>query len=110
MSGGHFCYKDSELKGEIFGFFADKPNNALEDMEISELVWDVLDLLHEYDWYYCGDNGRDTYLKAKAAFKEKWFESDRKARIKSIIDRQLDSTRRELYETFGIEVESHDKE
>ena len=49
MSGGHFEYLDSRLKEEIFGW-TDKPENVFEDREISELVFDVLDLIHEFDW------------------------------------------------------------
>ena len=75
MSGGYFEYKDEELKYSLFGW-TDKYKNILEDREISELVWDVLTLLHEYDWYKSGDNGRDDYLEAKRNFKKKWFAPD----------------------------------
>lgn len=75
MSGGHFNYIDSNLKMEIFGW-ADDPRkipNVFEDREISELVWDVLNLIHDYDWYVCADTCKETYLKAKTEFKKKWF-------------------------------------
>lgn len=103
MSGGHFDYTDSRLKEEIFGW-TDKPKNVLEDRELSELVWDVLDLLHEFDWYYSGDTSKETYLKAKAEFKKKWlWASKRGVRIKRTIDTAIDEVRAELYETYGIE-------
>ena len=91
MSGGHFEYLDSRLKEEIFGW-TDKPTNVLEDRELSELVWDVLDLIHEFDWYYSGDTGKGV-------------------RIKHTIDTALDEVRAELYETYGIEKdgESHEQ-
>ena len=101
MSGGHFEYLDSRLKDEVFGY-SSKPINALEDREISELVWDVLDLLHEFDWYYSGDTCKETYLKAKAKFKRKWL-GNKGIRIRSIIDEAIDDLRQELYETYGIE-------
>ena len=101
MSGGHFCYKDCALKGEIFGW-SDTPSNVFEDREISELVWDVLDLIHEYDWYASGDTGKDTYLKAKTDFKKKWF-SNRGVRIRQIVDDALKRCKDELYETFGFD-------
>ena len=109
MSGGHFDYLDSRLKDEIFGW-DDKPKNVFEDREISELVFDVLDLIHEFDWYYSGDTRRETYLEAKAEFKKKWF-SNRGVRIKRTIDTALDEVRAELYETYGIEKddEKHDE-
>ena len=66
MSGGRFEYIDGRLKDEIFGW-TDKPGNVFEDKEISELVWDVLDLIHDFDWYASGDTCKETYLKKKEA-------------------------------------------
>jgi hypothetical protein len=106
MSGGHFEYLDSRLKDEIFGY-EDKVKNVFEDREISELVFDVLDLIHEFDWYYSGDTDKETYLKAKTEFKKKWL-SSRGVRIKRTIDTALDEVRAELYETYGIEKDGED--
>lgn len=102
MSGGHFEYLDSRLKDEIFGW-TNKPTNVLEDRELSELVWDVLDLLHEFDWYYSGDTSKEKYLEAKAKFKKKWLGGNRGVRIKRTIDAAIDEAKTELYETYGIE-------
>lgn len=101
MSGGRFDYKDSSLKYEIFGW-DDEPSNVFEDREISELVWDLLDLIHEYDWYASGDTGKEDYLKAKAEFKHKWF-SNRGVRVRRIVDEALKRCENELYETFGLD-------
>lgn len=98
MSGGRFCYVDSQLKHEIFGW-SDKPRNVFEDREISELVWDVLDLIHEFDWYKSGDTGEDDYLKAKKEFKEKWLANDVK-RQKRIIDEAIEDLKNDLYKTW----------
>lgn len=100
MSGGRFGYTDSHLKNEIFGW-SDEPRNVFEDREISELVWDVLNLIHDYDWYASGDTCKETYLKAKANFKKKWF-SNRGVRIRQIVDEALTQCKDELYETFGF--------
>lgn len=105
MSGGRFEYADSRLKSEIFGW-SDVPSNVFEDREISELVWDVLDLIHAYDWYASGDTSKATYLKAKAEFKKKWF-SNRGVRIRQIVDTALKETKAELYETFGFVEEEN---
>ena len=99
MSGGRFDYQDSRLKSEIFGW-TDTPRNVFEDREISELVWDVLDLIHDYDWYASGDTCKETYLKAKAEFKKKWLGGNRGLRIKQTIDKALEEVRQELYETY----------
>ena len=101
MSGGRFDYVDRRLKEEIFGW-TDKPGNVFEDREISELVWDVLNLIHDYDWYKSGDTCKETYLKAKTEFKEKWM-GNRGARVRGIVDEALKQCKDELYETFGLE-------
>lgn len=104
MSGGRFNYIDSSLKSEIFGW-GERPINVFEDMEISELVFDVFDLIHDYDWYISGDTCEETYLKAKAAFKKKWIgSSGRNARVRRIVDEALQRTKEELYKTFDLEV------
>lgn len=101
MSGGHWNYQDSRLKNEIFDY-SNTPWNALEDREISELVWDILELLHDYDWYASGDACKQNYLDAKTAFKKKWF-SNRGVRVKRTVDNAIDELRQELYETYGLE-------
>lgn len=106
MSGGRFDYVDSRLKDEIFGW-TDKPGNVFEDREISELVWDVLDLIHKYDLYASGDTSKETYLKAKAEFKKKWF-SNRGVRVRRIVDDALKQAKDELYETFGLDEQDGD--
>lgn len=102
MSGGRFNYLDVQLKDEIFGF-GPRVTNVFEDREISELVWDVLDLIHDFDYYGKGDTCEETYLKKKAEFKKKWF-SNRGVRVRRIVDEALAQTREELYKTFGLEV------
>ena len=103
MSGGYFDYMDSQLKSEVFGW-SDQWWNVFEDQEISELVWDVLYLLHDYDWYKSGDTSKETYLRAKADFKKKWMDN-RGVRVRRIVDEALQRTKDELYETFGIAEE-----
>lgn len=109
MSGGYFEYKDEELKYSLFGW-TDQYKNILEDREISELVWDVLTLLHEYDWYKSGDNGRDDYLEAKRNFKKKWFTPNKVSdRRKCYIDEVLAEAKQELYDTFDIENNENER-
>lgn len=100
MSGGYFDYKDNSLKGEMFGW-TDEPHNVLEDRELSELTWDLLDLIHDYDWYKSGDTCKETYLKAKTKFKQKWL-SNRGVRVKRIVDGAIAELKSELYETYGM--------
>ena len=72
MSGGHFNYQDKQLKNVMFGYNHEY-KNPLEDREISNLVFDVLTLLHVFDYYISGDTGEENYIKAKDEFKKKWL-------------------------------------
>lgn len=100
MSGGRFAYEDTQLKSTIFGW-TDTPKNVFEDREISELVWDVLDLIHAFDWYASGDTGEDDYLREKEVFKRKWF-GEREPRVRRIVDDAIRECREELCKTFAI--------
>ena len=104
MSGGLFDYADETAKHEIFKW-SDKPTNVFEDREISELVWDVFDLIHSFDYYKCSDTSKEKYLKDKAEFKKKWFGGNRGLRIKKIVNESIEDVRQELYETFGLKGE-----
>lgn len=100
MSGGRFNYTDQSLKHDIFGW-SERPSNVFEDREISELVWDVLDLIHSFDWYESGDTGEEDYLQAKEAFKEKWL-SNPEVRVRRIVDEAIQACKEELYKTYGF--------
>lgn len=102
MSGGRFDYKDIALKEEIFGY-SEKFSNVFEDREISKLVWDILELIHEFDWYSSGDTSEERYLEAKTAFKKKWLQSEPEERAKTVIDEVIEEARSELYKTYGVE-------
>lgn len=102
MSGGYFGYYDTQLKSEIFGYCENKPiRNVFEDKEITELVWDVFELIHSFDYYQQGDSDEEKYLKDKKKFKDKWLKSDPE-RCKRIIDEAIAEVKDELYKTFSI--------
>lgn len=104
MSGGKFDYMDRTAMNEIFGCCdSDNIPNVFEDKEISELIYDVFNLIHDYDWYASGDTSEKDYLESKRAFKNKWFNGDkeqREIRLKSIVDKAIDEVRDELYKTI----------
>lgn len=122
MSGGYYGYKDEELMDRIFGYCRTtirskdykkiieevRRDNPLEDPEISELVFDVLGLLHSFDWYMECDSGRDEYLADVKAFKDKWFGKTPQDRLKKLLEIQLEklsgyhkSLQAEMIESIG---------
>ena len=78
---------------------------VLEDRELSDMTWDLLNLIHTFDYYKSGDCSKEKYLNEKKSFKNKWF-SNRGVRIKNVIDSAIDDLKEELYETYGIVKEN----
>lgn len=114
MSGGRFDYSNDRACRDIFGWGIDcdygdegfsrskaaRRLNPLEDMVMSELVFDVFCVLHSYDWYACGDTCEDTYRADVKRFKDKWLKPMRGKRAKEIVDDELEEVRRKLYQAF----------
>ncbi len=120
MSGGRFDYIDQRLTTEMFGWYCDsqygmgdseykstikrvKRQNTFEDKVISELVYDVMCLIHSYDWYASDDTSEETYLADVKFFKNKWLKKLDKSRIKEIIDGELEVVREDLYKALIVE-------
>lgn len=105
MSGGWFDYRDSQFKNDVFGYswVDDKwsGRDVLEDRELSEMLWDLLNLMHDFDWYKSADTGEDDYLEAKKKFKDKWLKNPR-MRVKHVLDSAIEEFRQEMYKTYGL--------
>lgn len=122
MSGGHFNYANDRACNEIFGWaisadygdegFAQskiaRKLNPLEDLVISEIVFDVFCLLHSYDWYASGDTCEETYREDVKRFKEKWLKSLSKLHMREIVNEETSRLRGELFKAFNIEKEEND--
>lgn len=90
MSGGYWEYRDDSLRSDIFGWDDEKRPvpDVFEDVVISNIIHDMFDLMHEFDWYKSGDTNENTYKKAVADFKKKWFK-DTKLTFGKLIDEQV---------------------
>lgn len=104
MIGGMFYGSDTTVKNILFRW-SDEPINVFEDEVISELVWDVFDLIHSFDYYKSCDTSKDAYLKDKAAFKKKWLGKSKGSVARKIVDESIEDLRQKLYETFGLKGE-----
>ena len=97
MSGGsrdYICYTiEDELCGRMY------------DDELNDLMKDVSKLAHDVEWFDSADIGEEDYMKTVAEFKQKWFNGDRRARLKSYIDRQIEDTKKKLYALIGVDSE-----
>lgn len=80
--------------------------NPLEDRELSKLVWDLLCVLHSFDYYKSGDIGEDGYREDVQYFKDKWLKPGRKATVKRLVDEEVERLREELYQELGVKDEN----
>lgn len=113
MSGGHFDYSENQLAHSMFGWSMDvdygedgfsqskvaRNINPLDDRELSEMLWDMLCLIHSKDYYESGDTSKERYEKDLKYFKNKWMkrsESDVIAAYKQDIRNYADELIREL--------------
>lgn len=116
MSGGYFEYINDRACNEIFGWSlcpdygdrgfaqsaAARRMNPLDDLVMSELVWDVFCVLHSFDWARSGDTGEEDYRSDVECFKKKWLKPMRGKRAKEIVDDELQTVRKKLYVAFDI--------
>lgn len=89
MSGGRWDYLNDSLSNEVYeGCYPDyrlsdervkqisliaRKENPLCDKDISQLLYDVLCVMHSCDWWQSGDSNEEQYRKDVRYFKEKWF-------------------------------------
>lgn len=110
MSGGKWDFKDEYLKDEIFGYSWNDDNkwngyDALKDRELSEMLFDMLTLLHDYDWFASGDTGESDWIEAKMKFKNKWLGSP-EVRVRRVINQAVEELKGELYNIYGLNIDN----
>lgn len=97
MSGGSYGYIYCRLEDECKG--------RMHDVEMDDLIADLVEVLHDLEWWQSCDTSEDTYRKTVAKFKAKWFKGDRSARLKGYIDAEIKRTRHELYGLIMTDTE-----
>ncbi len=113
MSGGWFSYKQVDLADEMFNWISvtygekgfsqaqrARKLNPLEDRQLSELCWDLLCVIHSYDWYASGDNREETYREDVKRFKKKWLKPSPEKLAKAEIEKAVEELRQELLATL----------
>ena len=69
MSGGFFDYEDNKLFEFADKIFQDK---EIEEEQLSGILRDLGNVLHSYDYWKCGDMGKDDFMKSWIAFLHKY--------------------------------------
>lgn len=88
MSGGSYDYKYYDVD--------DYYNGKMFDDELNEMINDLVNLLHDLEWWQSCDYGEEDYRKTVTEFKKKWFRRD-EVKIKAVIDAAFEKKKQELY-------------
>lgn len=91
MSGRSYNYMYSRINDEYVG--------RMHDSQLDEMMKDLVDLLHDLEWWQSSDTGEDTYRRAVTEFKKKWFKQT-KIDVKKQIDSKFEQTKDELLKEF----------
>ena len=89
MSGGSYDYTYSKIEMEYVV--------QMYDEELDDLMKDLVNVVHDLEWWQSGDYSEDKYRKTVKNFKDKWFKQDRVSRLKAYIDSEIENTRKSLY-------------
>lgn len=101
MSGGSYDYTYQRVDEQYVGY--------MYDQELNEMMDDLVELLHDLEWWQSNDYSEEDYRETATKFKKKWFRRD-KVDIKAVIDGAFEKKKQELYETFKYLEEECDKD
>lgn len=65
MSGGSYDYMYSRVEEEYV--------DRMFDSQLDNMMKDLVDVLHDLEWWQSGDYSEGTYREAVKKFKKKWF-------------------------------------
>lgn len=102
MSGGSYNYEYLRVHDEYVG--------SMYDLELDEMMKDLVDVLHDLEWWRSCDISEKTYRDSVHSFKEKWIgnNEDREKLLKELIDIKLKKIQKELYGYVGISTEKEE--
>lgn len=93
MSGGsmdYICYRVEDAA------------SMTSDAEFSDLLRDAAKVLHAEEWWRSCDSSEREYRDELAAFKAKWFGSDRSERLRGYVDEEIERARKACYNLIGV--------
>lgn len=91
MSGGSYNYMYSRINDEYVG--------RMHDSQLDAMMKDLVDLLHDLEWWMSCDYSEDTYRKSVTEFKKKWFKQT-KIDVQKQIESEFEKTKNELLKEF----------
>lgn len=87
MSGGSYGYGYSTIEYEYVG--------RMKDTELNEMMKDLVEVLHDLEWYVDCDISEEQYRETVTKFKSKWFKR-RKCDIETLVNEEFEKKKQEL--------------
>lgn len=91
MSGGSYNYMYSRIEYEYAG--------KMYDSQLNAMMKDLVDLLHDLEWWQSCDCDEKTYRESVNKFKKKWFKQT-KIDVQKQIESEFEKTKNELLKEF----------
>lgn len=111
MSRGYFDYHNIVLRDKLFPrCYHNTPgqtkmarrDDPMEDKLLSELVYDIMEVLDDLDCYKTGDINEAEYRETTEAFRAKWFDITNEDLLRREIENNLTEVKENLYKSFGL--------
>lgn len=87
MSGGSYNYIFTNIEYDLVG--------RMYDTELNEMMKDLVEVLHDLEWWTSGDIGEEQYRETVTKFKSKWFKR-RKFDIEELVNEVFENKKQEL--------------
>lgn len=87
MSGGSYNYGYSTVEYTYVG--------EMKDTELNEMMKDLVEVLHDLEWYVDCDISEEQYRETVTKFKSKWFKR-RKCDIEELVNEVFEEKKAEL--------------
>lgn len=100
MSGGSFNYTCYRVEEEYYG--------NMEDDELNALIKDLVEVLHDLEWWASGDIGEGGYRETVTKFKNKWLKQFNKEKCYDYCPHKAltQAVKRNLVEIEKIDLKS----
>lgn len=91
MSGGSYNYMYSRIEYEYAG--------KMHDSQLNSMMKDLVDVLHDLEWWQSCDSSEERYRDTVRKFKKKWFRQT-KIDVQKQIESEFERTKNELLKEF----------
>lgn len=87
MSGGSYNYNYYTVEEYYVG--------RMYDAELNEMMEDLINVLHDVEWWQSSDISEEDYRNTVSNFKKKWFKRS-SVKVKEFIEKEFTNKKEEL--------------